>query len=116
MRLVQQPKDSKLCGQACVAMVLVITLEEACASMGRKKTSTADIVDALGAGGVKVAKQRKRSRGGPLPKRAILAGRSQVDGKSIHWLLQWDGKIYDPAAHYAPHSYAITSYIVIEGQ
>lgn len=32
IRLVRQPPNSNLCGQACVAMVAEVTLEEACAA------------------------------------------------------------------------------------
>ncbi|HEY8098614.1 MAG TPA: hypothetical protein VIE65_21320 [Methylobacter sp.] len=46
---IQQPPGSSLCAHACLAMILGISLDEACTLMGhRRKTLTRELVKALG--------------------------------------------------------------------
>jgi len=97
MNLVRQPKGSNLCGQACVATLCEITLDEAIMlTRKRGKTRTCDLKQALRAMGMSTAERRKVG----MPDRhetALLFFKSK-DGKWCHWVLWHKGKYYDPQA------------------
>jgi hypothetical protein len=125
MNLVRQPEGSSLCGQACVAMVAGVTLDESVSAVGHKHgTYTREIVKALRALGVPCPDRLRRvSRVRPvLPQRAIVAvvkWATRPDGKRkqrrAHWMVAWDGVIYDPEdswpALYERNGWTITSYL-----
>ena len=95
MKHIRQPKDSNLCGQACVAMILDITLEDAIKRVGKKgKTRTKDIVGAVGevAQEARLVPVRQRPT---LPKRALTKV-TWTKGQS-HWVVFWDGMVFDPS-------------------
>jgi len=107
MRLVRQPEGSGLCGQACIAMAAGVSLDRACEVVGHRKergTTTREVVRALRTLGVPCADRLRRvSRARPhLPKRAIVAiHRPPEENRhrgQWHWMLAWDGVIYDPGA------------------
>jgi len=94
MKLVRQPPCSNLCGQACIATVLNITLDESIELMGTKgKTDTRQLKDALDAHGVEHGD--RRIRGFPTSGSAILWFTSDF-GK--HWVVWHNKKYYDPIA------------------
>ena len=96
MRLVKQPEGSKLCGQACVAMLCSITLEEAIEAVGSKgATTTKQLKIALEEHDVACGKRRVRG----MPDKtetALLFWRNDEDGR--HWMVWHKGKYYDPIA------------------
>lgn len=130
MKLIRQPEESSLCGQACVAMAAGVTLEEAIEAVGHRRkrgTLTREVVAGLRSFGLKCAdRARKVSRIRPVfPKRAVLAlrkpkpnpdGKKNYESGNWHWLLVWDGEVYDPSGLTWPDDYKgwrVTSYLGI---
>jgi hypothetical protein len=97
MQLVYQPYGSNLCGAACVASILEITLDEATELIGKKGlTRTRMIRDAFAKREV-ILKPRQtmkdRVRGV-----TYLARVRWPDGKHTHWvILTKGGRVFDPA-------------------
>lgn len=103
MKLVRQPRDSNLCGQACVATVAGITLEESIAIFRKRgKTSTCHLREALKHCGFDpyhgATRMCKASAWiGRLWNSATLIVKF-TRGKDKHWVVRHKGKFYDPAA------------------
>lgn len=126
MRRVYQPDNSKLCGQACVAMILNVSLMEAVTEFGHSHVTHAqDVIDVLRKWGFTTGDRCKRLSGDlrglklrdveswhdAFPKRCMLRiGCRGMAGS--HWVLLWDGKVYDPA-RYAVDGEFVTSYLEI---
>jgi hypothetical protein len=95
---IHQPPGSSLCGHCCVAMVLGITLEETIKRIGYVRgTKAKELALVLRIGGV--ACKSRRIRYTPrkaLPKRALLALSRRSNRRKFHWVLLWDGWVYDP--------------------
>lgn len=97
---VYQPVNSKLCGQACIATLLGITLEQACLLVGHERaTSTKRIAETL----TKVLNYpfAKKLKCGYIPNYAIVKirwwDRTKRDWYRLwHFVLIWNGKLYDP--------------------
>ena len=94
MKLVRQP-DKKQCGQACVAMVCGITLDEASMLARTKgKTQTKHLKRVLHAKGVKHGE--RRLPGMPKEGSALLYWKSETG--YYHWTVWHKKKHYDPLA------------------
>ena len=95
MKLVKQPTGSSLCGQACVATICGLTLEES-AMIFRSKgaTCTKQLIQALSQMGVECGD--KLIRGFPKGHSAIL--KFTHPSKRSHWVVWHKNKYYDPAA------------------
>ncbi len=91
---IKQPTDY-LCGQACVAMLAGVTVEEVVSVMKNDKgTGKKDIEKALNYYGISQAKTMTRADNTSiLPKVCIL---KVLLPKYGHWILYYDGKYYDP--------------------
>lgn len=91
---IKQPTDY-LCGQACVAMLAGVTVEEVVSVMKNDKgTGKKDIEKALNYYGINQAKtMTKADNTSVLPKVCIL---KVLLPKYGHWILYYDGKYYDP--------------------
>ena len=91
---IKQPTDY-LCGQACVAMLAGVTVEEVVSVMKNDKgTGKKDIEKALSFYGISQAKtMTKADNSSTLPKVCIL---KVLLPKYAHWILYYDGKYYDP--------------------
>ncbi len=79
-------------------MILGITLEQATKLVGKSGlTRSKDISKALRAAGRSVPRRLVRVRNGsPLPARCLLkAVWLEGTGRRSHWLLRWDGTLYD---------------------
>lgn len=106
IRHVAQPPGTTLCGQCVVAMLLGVSLEEACSIVGtREKTWAHELAEPLRARGFVIGEDTLLSEdselkeftpldSSALPRTAIVAGMSP-DGVR-HWWLWHDGKAYDP--------------------
>ena len=94
IQYIRQP-TGYLCGQACVAMLAGVTVQEVVAVMNNDKgTGKKDIARALSHYGIKQAKtMTKADNTSPLPKVCIL--KVLLPGYG-HWILYYDGKYYDP--------------------
>ena len=125
MKLILQPEGSHLCGQACIAMAASVSLKRAIEAVGHERgTNTRDVVAAFAALGIGCSSRLVRiSRKRPtLPARAIVViHRPAVEyerrNPHWHWMLTWDGKIYDPGGRW-PEGYVqwkMTSYLEIRG-
>lgn len=118
--IVHQPAGSSLCGQACIAMAAGVSLDEAIEAVGHAKaTSTKEVVAGLRKLQVEAdSRCRRVSHQRPkYPRRALLVARNK-GCTNWHWLLHWDGKIYDPGEAWAG-SYAgwtITSALALLGR
>ncbi len=91
---IKQPTEY-LCGQACVAMLAGVTVEEVIYVMKNDKgTGKKDIEKALSYYGIRQAKtMTKADDSSVLPKVCIL---KVLLPKYSHWVLYYDGKYYDP--------------------
>lgn len=91
-----QPPGSSLCGQACVAMVAGISLDESIKAFSGKRggTRTKDIVQALSRLGF-VCENRLRRVKGQLPDVCVVKLRFAGSHRS-HWTLWYHGRFYDP--------------------
>ncbi len=91
---IKQPTEY-LCGQACVAMLAGVTVEDVVAVMKNDKgTGKKDIERALNYYGISQAKtMTKADNFSALPKVCIL---KVLLPKYSHWVLFYDGKYYDP--------------------
>lgn len=96
MQLVRQGRNQ--CGQACVAMVLGVSLEKAVMLVGRKGlTSTRHLVQAIrSVGGSCGSHLVRMAKGRELPETAILLF-NHPSGRS-HWVVWHRKKFYDPHA------------------
>ncbi len=91
---IKQPTEY-LCGQACVAMLAGVTVEEVVSVMENDKgTGKKDIERALNHYGIRQAKtMTKADNTSALPKVCILKALLPKYG---HWILYCDGTYYDP--------------------
>jgi hypothetical protein len=119
--LIIAPEGSNCCGQACIAMAAGVSLDRAFEATGKRGgTHTKHVVAALHVLGVKTdARARRMSKTKPvLPQRCLVSiCTKKVKGeyKLGHWMLHWDGKMYDPRGTW-PEGYdgwTITSYVEI---
>lgn len=95
MKLVKQPTGSNQCGQACVATISGLSLEESLMIFRRKgQTCTKHVVSALRQMGITCGD--KLIRGFPKGCSAILKF-THPSGKS-HWVVWHKNKYYDPVA------------------
>ena len=109
MKLIAQPIESKLCGQACVAMLLGIPLEDSIKLFGHQKgTSALMIHEVLATQGIKCDKKLavapyKHLKGWCSAVVTFMKVQMHKDktGKrpSSHWVLNVYGKIYDPGPY-----------------
>lgn len=98
MELVVQPKGSNLCGQACVAMILACSLQEAIALVGKKgKTYTRDLLRAM-----KVEQRRLKTWKSENVNGLLLARVLWNDKKRRHWVVVNEGVVYDPVGFQLP--------------
>ena len=90
----KQPTEY-LCGQACVAMIANVSVDEVIKVMNNdKSTGKKDIEKALDHYGIKQTKTMKKADNGTqLPPVCIL--KVLLPGYS-HWILYYHGKYYDP--------------------
>lgn len=118
LRLIRQPEGSSLCGQCCLAMAAGVPLETALRAIGHRRasgTTTADLVAGLARLGISSQSRCRRiSRATPAyPPRSLLVVRNGT-GKRYHWMLHWDGIIYDPSGRWPDYEgWRITSYLEI---
>jgi hypothetical protein len=92
---VQQPDGSKVCGAACVAMALGLTLDAAIERIGhRRGVRNREIIAALGA---RAASRKAQLWRGPdaLPPECIVRVKGQK--RRHHVALVSGGKVHDPA-------------------
>jgi len=96
MQLIQQPKRSKLCGHAVIAMVAGVNLAAAISAIGhRKGTKAPELRTALARYGVTVG-ETKLTAHEEIPLRAI-ARVTRPRRRNWHWVLVWDGDVLDPS-------------------
>ena len=97
MKLVRQPKDSTLCGQACVATLAGITLGKSIMFFGHKgRTRYKAVIQALHQLGVDSGPGWKK--GFPKCKTAVMLYRLDGEWTGSHWVVWHKKKYYDPAA------------------
>lgn len=100
---IQQPEDSFVCGQSCVAMILGITLSEAVHKIGHEKGTWAKELISVLKKSFKEARLRRirNIKKNKLPDKAIIkvAWRKNLCTTKVqaHWVLKYKNKIHDPA-------------------
>lgn len=110
IELILQPPGSSLCGQACVAMITGMELDfciELLFDGLKGKTRTRDLIDALNLAGIDCHFKRLKylASRDPWPTRAIIKEiYGPIRKRKSHWVLLWDGHIYDPDPHGVPGS------------
>ncbi len=116
MKLITQPKNSKCCGQACIAMIAGISLEESIKVFGHNKaTRTIDLIKALKKLKFKTETKRlQRYKNGTFPIEGVaivkLSYKTQRQG---HWIVEKDGKVFDPSPYRDLNNGICTSYLKI---
>jgi hypothetical protein len=98
LNLVMQPPNSNLCGQACVATVVGVTLEESIAVFRKRGlTRTRQVAEAFWRFGIaSFGRLTRITSGTKLPKRCLVKLRWKGWYHS-HWIVLWNGHTYDPA-------------------
>lgn len=99
MKLVIQPPRSRVCGQACVAMIAELPLVSVCGVFGHAHaTTTKHVTDALARLGVEAKPLVKATRGfiSPEVKRAIIRLHWGSKKAGTHWIVFYDGDFYCP--------------------
>lgn len=110
IRVILQPENSSVCGQACVAMVLGITLDESIALFkSRGQTRTKKLLAVLRSQNIQCGNKLERVvPGSEPPSRCIVkilwTGKKKPPG---HWMLRWDGSLYDPILGKDPSFYRV---------
>jgi hypothetical protein len=93
---VRQPPGSRLCGQACVAMVIGRDLPLGVEVVGHSHgTKPKELARGVGLLGWHCSGRRTRYTA-RLPRRAFLSVSARGSRKSYHWILLWDDYVYDP--------------------
>lgn len=96
MRLIRQPKDSNLCGQCVIAMILGISLAKAKKLIGHNgKTTIEELIQCLVDQFNCSNKLARFGENKGLPYRAIV--RVTWNNRGSHWVLKNGKYIYDPA-------------------
>lgn len=115
MKPVEQPEGTKQSGQAACATLLGVSLEEAIELAGKEgQMSTQDVVSVLARfSQIATSKRRKPSRG-ELPENCFVYARDGSNPRIGHWMLQWRGRLYDPAESWKTNDWVVTSYLTLE--
>lgn len=98
MKLIRQPKGSSMCGQACVATIAGVSLEESIKAFGGSKggTRTKQVVNALRKLGVACGDKLVRiSKKNPKPSECMVVLRFD-DCRYGHWTFYFHGLYFDP--------------------
>jgi hypothetical protein len=102
-------------------MVAGLSYEEACELVGHNKgTNTRELVAALRRAGFRCSDRLHRisRRWLLLPQHAIVAIKKDGYASSTHWIVYWEGKMYDPedpdGVSRLLNHWTITSYLEIE--
>lgn len=97
--LLNQLAGSKTCGHCCVAMATGQPLADVIARIGHERgTTMPELYRAAIYFGLVIDPGLTRSAHAPIPDRAILRyryGRPAI--KDSHWVLYWNGTIFDPS-------------------
>ncbi|PLS19618.1 hypothetical protein CVD28_04155 [Bacillus sp. M6-12] len=98
IQYIRQPKKSRQCGQHCLAMLTGKNIEDIIQVVGTHKgTTTKRIINALNQLGIKNSERLISRRTQPMPLLAICKVRREWNKSGgWHWVLLYDGKIYDP--------------------
>ena len=106
MELVKQPKNTNLCGQACVATVAGISLDESIKAFGGHKgrTKTHHLIDALASLGIHtddkltvIPPQSRENWGNGV---VSIAHYVDKEKKHEHWMVLDFGVLLDPAGRH----------------
>lgn len=91
MPILVRQRGPTTCGQACVAMLLGISLDEAIARVGHDGiTEDIELLFAVGS-------ELPFVEGPPSPDVVALQKHRDPNGEREHWTLSWIGKTFDPA-------------------
>lgn len=117
MRLVLQPEGSSLCGQACVAMLADITLDQSITIFKRRGATTPkEVVSALHALGIKCGDKLLLARNHEMPPICMAKLHFAWDTAHTHWTVYNNGTFYDPAIGIVkeyPEGVRLTSFLPI---
>ena len=103
-------------GQACVAMLLDVSLDRAVELVGHsRQVTTRELARVLRAGGLKVAGKRVTSRG-YNPERCLLFAvpHGSKTRRNGTWMVQWDGEVYDPKGEERTVDRIVASYLKVD--
>lgn len=95
--LVTQPPGSKQCGQACLATILGLSVDQVAAEMGKTgPTHTRDLARFLAPRGLSLGPDVRVASAGP-PDLAILKQNYRLNGREwAHWVVWSEGMVLDP--------------------
>ncbi|GAG78734.1 unnamed protein product [marine sediment metagenome] len=96
INLIKQPDNSNLCGQACVAMIAGISLDESIKLFNsRGTTTTKNIYYALWKRGISCSDKAVRIKNDNKPELCIVLIHC-TGCKNTHWCIWNNNKYYDP--------------------
>lgn len=102
----QQPEKSSLCGQACVAMIAGITLDESIKVFRTKGgTRTSDVYRALTTLGIKCGDKLVRLKDGIQKPNICIVKLHFSDTKNTHWTVWNHNHFYDPGLEFPIEEY-----------
>lgn len=98
MELVRQPKNSNLCGQACVATIAGVSIEESIKAFDgtRGKTRTKQVAKALRKFGIECGDRLIRLSGKVNKTSFCMVRLHFNNAKHTHWTMYSNGLFYDP--------------------
>lgn len=98
MELVRQPKNSSLCGQACVATIAGVSLEKSIKVFGGTKggTRTRQVVEALRKLGIACGDKLTRINKDTEKSPTCIVKQHFDDTKITHWVVYYYGYYLDP--------------------
>lgn len=113
-RLVLQSAGSRLCGQACVAMLLGTDLAGGVEAVGHSRgTYTRELTAALRRAGLKTDERarRKRTQG----REGLYLARVRVPKhRWLHWVVVDAGLYFDPSTNDWPIGATVTSWVWVQ--
>ncbi len=97
MKIVRQPKDSKICGHCCLSMITGKSIPTIIKLIGHEEgTTTKELVRILKKLKIKSGKRLKVIKDySELPEKAIVKIKYKYS-RNWHWVVFYKGLIYDP--------------------
>jgi hypothetical protein len=98
MKLIRQPEHSNLCGQACVATIAGVSIEESIKAFGGTtgRTRTKQVIEAFSKLGVKCGDRLIRLSGRIKKSNFCIVKLHFQNYKHTHWTVYYNSLFYDP--------------------
>lgn len=100
-KLVRQPYNSSLCGQACIAMLTGLTIQQVVYFIGTRGVTNLKHFLSIELFTNKYnlspkSKLIRTTRTRKIPKYALLRIKWEKEGYHSHWVIKWNELVFDP--------------------